>query len=179
MGRINGDKRSAALNTALPERCRPTLKVYSPFPLWCVSHVEKWFWQGEHPERKARKWSAPRRSLKAGFNQCLKPGLKFPCPVHRALDGVRRPELRQIPKGSQASPQGQMRSPQPPACFSIQGRAPNQLLSTSRVSVVIFKLLWFGALLSTIQTLWNAAMVRNNSRRRLVSGKHQMNELAY
>lgn len=97
LGRINRNKRSAALNTVLPEPCWPTLKVYSPFPLWCVSHVEKRFWQGEHPERKVHKWSAPLGPLKAGLNR-LKPGLKFHCPEHWALDRVRRSGLRQTPR---------------------------------------------------------------------------------
>lgn len=70
----------------------------SPSNMYLV--VEKWSRQGEHPERKTHKWSAPLRTLKAGLNQCLKPGLKFPRPVQSALDRVRRLELRQVPRYS-------------------------------------------------------------------------------
>lgn len=82
--------------------------------------------------QKEGKWLAPLSPLKAGLKQYPKPRLKFPCPVQRTPDGIRRPELRQTPRDSRQVPGHRWHPFEPLVCFFIQGRALHQLLSISR-----------------------------------------------
>lgn len=149
----------------------PSSKVY---PM-----VEKGSGQGDGRKEGTQR---PLRPLKAGLNQHLKLGLKFPCPVQRTQHTVRRPELRQIPGDLRQVSKGTAEVPLGLHCLSPTKVEPKSIvvfIMCFDSNILILKLCQFGALSSTIQSLWNAAMVRNNSWSMLVSGKHQMNEPAY
>lgn len=108
-----------------------------------------------------------------GLNQGLQAGLTLPSPpCAESPELGRRARAPTKPKQLASTRFG----PQP---VPLAEAEPKSIVSIMCFDCKISSGSGVGELLSTARALRNAAMVRNNSRRMLVSGKHQVNELAY
>lgn len=112
LGRINWNKRDAALDTVLPEPWWPSPQGLQPFPpLMCIPCGETVLTEGTPKKKKGPQKKIGSTQAFESWFVALKPGLKFHCPEHGALDKVRRSGLRQTQGISDKSLWGQMREP--------------------------------------------------------------------